>query len=232
VTPDELLHTDRDGEPASLDELIADGLEGGYEDRLPGLRELCAAGNAEACQVLVAWSDPVGLTTLRRWAEDGAAIDFAPLVDAIRTGKYTAATDAARAGRVEAVRALLALTDREPIGEDLNDAIPGDDAFIAAIADALRHAVERCLARRGAPFDHLAEAAALVVPLARVDDDAAADLAERLRERDKRNPRLLSNLVTAMGQGRGPRTLAVLEALRRDRRVRRQADAVLAHRSR
>ena len=31
MTPDELLYTDRDGEPASLDELIADGLEGGYE---------------------------------------------------------------------------------------------------------------------------------------------------------------------------------------------------------
>jgi hypothetical protein len=232
VTAEQLLYTDREGEPASLEEVISDGLEGGYEDRLPGLRELCVSGSAEACQVLVAWSDPVGLAELARWTRDRPEVDFRPLVDAIRTGKYTAETETAHAGRVDAVRALLAIADREPIGEDLNDAIPGDDAFIAAVADALRDAIERSLERRSAPFDLLAEAAALVVPLARVDDEASATFAERLRKREKRNRRMLSNLVTAMGQGRGPRTLAVLEDLRRDKRVREQADAVFAHRTR
>jgi hypothetical protein len=221
-----LLTTDRNGEPVSLDELISDGLEGGYEDRLPGLRELCVGGDAQACQVLVAWSDPVGLATLTRWAQDGADIDFAPLVDAIRIGKYTATDDT---DRIVAVRALLGLADREPIGEALNDAIPGDDAFITAVADALRGAIERSLDRGGAA---LTEAAALVVPLARVDDDGAAALAARLRKRDKRNKRLLAHLAAAMGQGRGPATLAVLEDLRTDKRVRETADAVYAHRRR
>lgn len=239
MTAEQLLYTDRDGEPATLEDVISDGLEGGYEDRLPGLRELCVGGSpierTEACQVLVAWSDPVGLAELTRWARDDAPVDFSPLVDAIRTGKYTAESEEAHAGRVAAVRALLAIADREPIGEALNDAIPGDDAFVAAVADELRGAIDRALEQRGrVPFDLLAETAALVDPLARVDDEAAAAFAERLIKRDKRNARMLSNLVGAMGRGRGPRTLAVLEELRRakDKRVRHDADQVFASRTR
>lgn len=237
MTPEQLLYTDRQGEPATLDEVISDGLEGGYGDRLPGLRELCVNGSpverTEACQVLVAWSDPAGLAELTRWAQSAAPVDFSPLVDAIRIGKYTAETEEAVAGRVDAVRALLGIADREPIGEDLNDAIPGDNAFIARVAPQLRDALERSLTRRErVPFDLLTEAAALVGPLASVDDEAAAAFAERLRKRDKRNARMLSNLVTAMGRGHGPRTLAVLEELRRDKRVRQNADAVFEHRSR
>ena len=41
---EQVLYTDRDGERALLTEVISDGIEGGYEDRLPQLRELCEHG--------------------------------------------------------------------------------------------------------------------------------------------------------------------------------------------
>lgn len=67
---DALLYTDREGDATSVADLIDDGLEGGYEDRIPALRQLCVDGppdhRVEACEVLVAWSDPVGLEALAR----------------------------------------------------------------------------------------------------------------------------------------------------------------------
>ena len=192
--------------------------------------------------MLVAWSEPVGLRALARWAEGdtgwaGRPVDFPRLADALGTGSYTA-TAAVGESRAEAMRALLAIADRYPFDERLRDALLGDNALIERVADALRAAIERALRRlegRDRPmFDLATDTAALVVALARVDDEAAAAFAERLGQVDRRNTRLLQQLAAGMGQGRGPRTLDTLERLRghKDRQVREAADAALAVRIR
>jgi len=246
TTAEQVLYTDREGEPAPLTEVISDGIEGGYEDRLPQLRELCEHGapdhREDACQMLVAWSDPVGLRALTRWAEGDTGwverpVDFPRLADALGTGKYTATPEVLDL-RADAMRGLLAIADLLPFDERLRDALLGDNALIERVADDLRTAIERALRRlerRDRPkFDLATDTAALVVALARVDDEAAAAFAERLEQVDRRNTRLLQQLAAGMGQGRGPRTLASLERLRghKDRQVRESADAALAVRNR
>jgi len=40
TTADELFHLDGEGERTILDDVLADGLEGALDDRIPALREL------------------------------------------------------------------------------------------------------------------------------------------------------------------------------------------------
>lgn len=230
---DALLYTDREGDATSVADLIDDGLEGGYEDRIPALRQLCVDGppdhRVEACEVLVAWSDPVGLEALARWADAGERLDWAHMADCLDTGKYTT-TPAVLGSRATAARALLRLAGRVPFEQRLSLALLGDRELNTRVTDELRAAIERCLVRierrDRVDFDLTTETAELLVPLARSDDDAAAAFAERLMKADKRNVNMLRHLATAMGEGDGPRTRDVLERLsgHKDKLVRTSAD--------
>ena len=158
---EDLLYTDRDGNRAPLFEVIDDGVDGGYEDRLPALRELCEE-NIEACQLLVASSDPVGLQALIRLARANATA-VESLADPLRTGARTVRDPRAAELRVEAARALLAIADQHPFDEQLRDALLADPAMTARVVVDLREAISaRCTASsaaNGSAFDLLVDTA-------------------------------------------------------------------------
>jgi len=250
---DDLFYTDLEGEQAMLVDVIDDGLEGELDDRIPELRRLLSEGDAEerlnAARMLVAWADPVGIEALLYWAEHpdespGAAVNrftggdatFARLADALRTSQYSVRADEFAAQRVEAARALLSLADEQDFERDLGGAMM-NAALRTPLVRELQAAADRAVSavEAGAEpgFDLGTQAANLLMPLAKEDDDAAAQLAERLIDVAPKDSRVLREIIDGMAAGSGPGTIDVLERLRksRDPAVREDAEAALARRA-
>ena len=65
MTPDQLLYTRLDGQPSTLEDVIADSLDRDYSTRLPLLRQLLDSGSPReqlhACAILAAWGVRDGL---------------------------------------------------------------------------------------------------------------------------------------------------------------------------
>ena len=63
-----LLFTDREGRRGQLQDIIDDGLDGGYENRIPALVELLNYGEPYhrllACVMLTSWGHPLGFQIL------------------------------------------------------------------------------------------------------------------------------------------------------------------------
>lgn len=225
--PETLLFTDRDGERGQLQDIIDDGLDGGYEHRVPQLIDLLAQGEDEhqlwACVTLVSWGHETGFDTLIAWADDPASVPwtsgrgFGDLADAVRTSFYCEPSPQLLEWRRNAVLALLRVADRQPVSPGLALVLSRDEALAAAAEGELRAAIARALDRLSgdAPVDSgLAnQVASLLMPLARLDDLAAATYADRLLEVKPRGQRVLRELADALGQGTGPATLNSLERL-------------------
>jgi hypothetical protein len=81
MSPAELLFSDAEGKPTSLEDLIDDGLDGAYRDRVPALIELLHGGAPRdrlyACMVLTAWGVADGFTALIGWAEHPGSAPWA-----------------------------------------------------------------------------------------------------------------------------------------------------------
>jgi hypothetical protein len=247
---DDLFHTNLDGEPAMLVDVMDDGLDGELDDRIPALRRLLAEGDAEerlsAARLLVAWADPAGIEALLHWAahEDespGAAVNrftggdatFARLADALRTSQYSVRAAEHEALRIAAGRALLELVEAHDFERELGAAV---NPVRGPLAPDIRRAAERAIeALDDQPgFDLGTQAANLLMPLAREDDAGAAALAERLIDAAPKDSRMLREIVDGMAAGAGAATLAVLRRLTDDARdpaVRADADAALKRRS-
>src|SRR6185295_5499007 len=77
----ELLFSDAEGKPTSLEDLIDDGLDGAYRDRIPALIGLLRDGAPRdqlyACMVLTAWGVAEGFTVLIGWAEQPGSAPWA-----------------------------------------------------------------------------------------------------------------------------------------------------------
>lgn len=250
------LTTDREGNRAFFWDVVADGLEGELDDRVPALRRLCESASPDerlrACAMLVSWCDRSGLQTLIDWAstpcddepvrytgEFGWEPSFEILADALHTSSRCELAADAEDLRTEAMRALLRVAHRCPMGRELASALYSDDVILERVRDELQAAAGRSLARledrkdrSRLDFDLWAQTAGLLGPLAKLDDAGAAAIAERLLELRRRDPGMQLELSEAMVAGRGPSTLAVLERLRtsKHRAVREDAGHKLAHR--
>jgi hypothetical protein len=81
MSPAELLFNDAEGKPTSLEDLIDDGLDGAYRDRVPALIELLHGGAPRdrlyACMVLTAWGVADGFTALILQLLRGRCDEFA-----------------------------------------------------------------------------------------------------------------------------------------------------------
>lgn len=239
MTGDQLFHTDGDGESAAFADVIDEGLEGDLDDRIPALRALLADGTDDerrnAGIMLASWGDEAGLRAVIGWAQPPAE---APdeLADALRTARLSTRAEASEALRADAYRALLALAADADLGRELGYALVADAAVRPHVAGDLDAAVERAVERLEdgdePDFDLPTQAAGLLVALAKESDDAAAGLAERLLELAPKDPRVLRELIDAMGAGSGDATLAVLRRIAKVKAVRDDADAALARRAR
>ncbi len=259
-SPDELLFTDRDGNPAQLQEVIDDGLDGGYEGRFPALEELLRNGTPEqrlyAAVMLASWGQRSGFDALTSWASNpasapwagapvtysrisGADAGFEMLADALRTSYLSQAAEHEdiRPLQVAASKALLRIADSHDFDRTLLVALVKDPEVTRLVSDDLKAAIEAAIAKLRAGenvgFDLATQTAGLLAPLARVDDAAAARYAEELIDLRPSDQRMLRELVDALVQGQGPATLRVLERLRSlDIPVlRAEADRALARRS-
>jgi hypothetical protein len=241
TSPDDLLFRDRDGNSAPLQEVIDDGLDGGYEDRIPALEELLRNGTPEqrlyAAVALASWGQRPGFDALISWASEpgsapwagapitysrisGADAGFELLADALRASYLSKAADRGgiRPLQVAASKALLGLADSHDFDRTLLVALVKDPEVTALVADDLKAALDAALTKLEAGenpgFDLATQTAGLLAPLARVDDAAAAHIAERLVKLRPSDQRMVRELVDSLAEGRGSATLHVLESLR------------------
>ena len=162
TTADELFHVDASGERAIFDDVLADGLDGDLDARIPALRELLESRDAykrlSAARMLVAWDDPVGLEALIGWAREparapygavanrftGEDTTFGHLADALGAGGHTPRAASVRAARVSAGRALLSIFEDYDFERYLAFALY-DDVLRKSLVDEIAAAVERAL---------------------------------------------------------------------------------------
>lgn len=236
TSPAELLFRDTEGKPTSLEDLIDDGLDGAYRDRIPALIGLLHDGAPRdqlyACMVLTAWGVAEGFTVLIGWAEQpgsvpwaghpveidrrqGADAAFERLADAVRSSlQLDASPDLQRRQQV-AARALLGLYDRVFFGQGMQ-AVASNAAIRAGCADAIAAAAAAAVRASTAPtqpFDLGWQAALLLLPLARIDDARAAELARELLRAQSGRTRVAREVALSLGRGTGVATHRVLEEL-------------------
>lgn len=236
MTSKKLLYTDESGQPSSLEDIISDGLDGAYKDRIPALTTLMAEGAPDeklaACRVLVSWGLPKGFEQLVAWchaveavpwAENPVDVDrkyrvdaaFELLADAVRASLILQDTEELRARQIDATRALLQLYDHKFFNRMLVVVLQNShirarckDATLAA-ADA---AVRRSRQPRE-PFDLAVQAASLLEVVALFDDDRAAALAVELARMHPTQERVEREITFALARTKGAATGRVLRDL-------------------
>ena len=140
-SPEQLLFTDTDGNPTQLQDLMDEGLDGGYEDRIPELIELMEYGEPVhrlwACMLLTGWGHERGLEQVARWARDpdstpwasrpvdfdriyGAGSSFASLADAVRTSFRSTSAPSLKLLQIKAIEALLDASSSHFVDRDLD----------------------------------------------------------------------------------------------------------------
>ena len=231
------IRTDMDGNPAMFVDVMADGLDGDLDDRIPVLRRMCTSAprieRGEACSLLAAWGDPAGLRALVAWSSTGddeltgytREFGFEPPFDmfaaALSGGRDSVRADQTLDLRGELARALLRVAHRFPMDRDLASALLLDAPLRERAADELRAAIDRSMAlledareHQRLRFDLWIQTAGLLGGLAKLDDARAAAIAERLIALGRGARDLLLEINQAMVAGRGPATRAVLGRLR------------------
>jgi hypothetical protein len=256
-SPSELLFTDREGKPTSVQDVAADGLDGGYEDRIPELEELLVSGSPYhrlmACVVLISWGEPAGFRTLIQWASDPAHVPwadypvtadrlsgvddaFANLADGLNASFWNEPAPALRQMQLDAGRALLAIYADCFFGRTLALALIRDKGVPPELKGNIVAASEAGLAaiRNGSTphFDIASQIASLIFPLAVADDDLACRFADQLTPLLHNNARALRELALALASGTGEATRRSLEGLRHlgIPAVTEEADKALARR--
>jgi hypothetical protein len=257
-TPEELLFTDRQGNPIQVQEVMGAGLDGGYEDRIPALVELMEHGEPAhrlyACMILTAWGDERGFSQIIEWARDpdhtpwavspvtvdrfyGVDFSFASLADAVRTSFLSESAPSIANLQMGAIKALLGISSHHYMDRNLAIAIAEDSRIEELVVPAVRSAVEAAIARLGSGevvgFDLGFQTASLLSVLAPVDDVSAARYADELAHRFRTGERMLKELAGALGYGTGPATARALHALRALRLpgVEQEVDAAFALRA-
>lgn len=255
-SPETLLFTDREGKPAQLQDIIDAGLDGGYEDRIPELVGLLETGTPYeqllACAMLVSWGHPEGFRTLIRWASDpahtpwhaapvtydrvyGVDDSFAILADALKTSFWNDANAELRQMQIDAARALLGIYNDYFFERSFALALTRDKSVAATLEPEICSAIENCLRALRAKkvgFDLAYQAASLLIPLARLNDEKAAYYADLFITQASDNARALREVALALAEGHGPKTLQVLERLKDSGNpaVAAEAEAAIARR--
>jgi hypothetical protein len=253
--PDRLLRTNRDGEKASVLEVMESGLNGEYADRLPGLHTLMRTGRDEdrfwATYLLAAWADPEALRQVAEWAAQPDAVPwgdvpisehrflgvdetFEILADAVHTSVLMYdATPERRTAQLAGVNALLRLAPTHWIGTKVAGtlALAGDllDQALPELRDAVQRSVEVLRNDREPLRTHELQTLELLALLTEADDAAAASAAEQLIE-PLTARRQLHSLAKVTQPPAGPRTTAVHRKVERvlmaEDATRSAADAV------
>lgn len=237
--PEELLFTDREGKRGQLQDIIDNGLEGGYEYRIPALIDLLNSGEPYhrllACIMLTSWGHPSGFQTLINWASNsedvpwknspvayerisGSDSAFEMLADALKTSYYCEEDPTLKQWQIAATKALLGLYHRFYFGRTLALVIVREKEITIAVKNEIIAAIEFSIAilqqHTVLDFNLPFQVACLLIPLARLDDYAAATYANQLISNYPQNLRMLREVANALGDGKGDTTLATIQHLK------------------
>ncbi len=198
----DLLFVDFDGMAADPDDVISDGLDGGYRDRTEALREVLQdpdedpAGRFLACVALTRWGDGNGYDAVVQAAGApesvpwrGASYDrlhgqddtFGVLADAVGDSGDMVEERGTAADRVRAAEALLSVADHVQFDRHISSLLRQD--IVAACLPALQAAVTRGVARlteQPPSYDLGLQMALMISAAHRVDPSWAQDTARRL----------------------------------------------------
>jgi hypothetical protein len=191
-----LFFTDFEGRPAQPEDVVIDGLDGGWQEREPEAIALLADPAAQpydrflACSTLVAWGSPSGYHAVIGaatqpdavvWRDESAdrkfGVDdtFALLAEDLGRSEEIAEQRGTTELRWAAQAALLGLTDRYFFDRRLEQGMYAAD--VRALATDLDRAIGAGIARlRGDEplgFDLPTQVAGLIGALARVDPERA-----------------------------------------------------------
>lgn len=237
--PEAILFTDHRGDRCSLEDVIADGLDEDYSDRVGDLEELLDHGTPYhgllACVVLCSWGIPSGFRMLISWASapDGAPwagepVVFAPharidgafdlLADALRTSAYVDEGEELRELQRDAARRLLAIYPSHFINGAFIAFLGGKSDLRHQLAGDIVHTVDACIERiaSGAEpgLDLPVRTAGLLGLLIAEDPQRAADRSNRLLDLRPADTRMLHDLAYALGAGTDEQSAKVLLRLR------------------
>jgi hypothetical protein len=222
----DLLYTDFDGVSLTDPEpLIGRGLEDDrHLQRVPGLTALVDDEAAQpldrlfACLVLTAWGEASGYRAVAAAARGSEpppwhgmsrdrfrSVDdtFGLLAEQVGLSDVMAERKGTGSARLDALRALLTIVDREGFGDQLGAAIfTGPPAAVAAdIVAAAQRGLARLDRQPWPPFDLPAQIVDILEPLVEIDEPTAIALAEEVVRRD-RDPHTLGFVAFLVAEGR------------------------------
>ncbi|MFI6933129.1 hypothetical protein [Streptomyces sp. NPDC050287] len=197
-----LLYRDFDGLPAEPDDVIGEGLDGGYQERSEELRKVLRdpgedpSGRFLACVALTRWADEAGyeaVTQAARIPESvpwrGASYDrfhgqddtFGLLADAVGNSEDMIDERGTRTERTQAARALLAIADRVQFARHIG-ALLRPDLVVAGLPE-IQATVDRGvtrLAKERFPYDLGLQLALMTAAVHRADAARSLEAARRL----------------------------------------------------
>ncbi|POX39768.1 hypothetical protein C3486_16795 [Streptomyces sp. Ru73] len=198
-----LLFTDFDGDRADPDDVISDGLDGGYADRTEALTEVLGDRNEGpyerflACLALTRWGDAAGYAAVAGAAAAPEAVDwrgasydrlhaqddtFGLLAEAVGESADMVDERGTRDERVRAAQALLAVADRVQFDRRVSALLRADlmAACLPALRDAVDRGVRRLAERERLGFDLGLQLALMIAAARAYDAPWAADAEARL----------------------------------------------------
>lgn len=238
-SPEQLLFTNLEGEEEQLQDIIDEGLDGGYENRIPELSFLVDSGEPYyqllACVMLVSWGIPKGFHKLLTWASDpenvpwqaspvvfdrifGTDSAFEMLADAVKTSFYCENSKVLQLLQIEAIKALLNIYNRFYFGRTLALAISRNKEIAKIVQFEITNAIEASLSdlresvSKG--FDLAFQTSCMLIPLAPLNDEITALYANQIISILPQSQRTLYELTNVLGNAKEEATLKVLQHLR------------------
>jgi hypothetical protein len=215
-----LLYTDFDGNPLDTPApLVGRGLvDDRHLERVPGLAALLDDPTADpsdrlhACLALTAWGETRGYRAVEAAAGPAPPpwhglprAPFGQVAAQVGISDAMAERKGTGAARLAALRALVAVADREDFGDQLGAAIfTGPPSAVAhEVVAATRRGLQRLDRRPWPSFDLPCQLVDVLEPLAEVDEPTALALVGEIVRRDHR-PRTLGYVAFLVATGTTP----------------------------
>jgi hypothetical protein len=235
---EKLLFTNLEGNRQQLQDVIDDGLDGGYENRIPELIKL--AENEEpyysllAYVMLISWGNQAGFISLLNliqdptqvpWLKKSVVYDriyncnsaFEMLADALRTSYYCEQDQQLKNWRIQVTQYFLKLYDQYYFGQSLALAILKGKEITPTIQGSIIEAIENSFIRLNQgikiEFDLAFQVACLIITIEPNEDELAAYYANRLLSLNNLTRRVLQELCNSLQYSPSPKALPGLEGI-------------------
>jgi hypothetical protein len=233
------LFIDLEGRQRQLQDIIDEGLDGGYEYRLPELADLLGSGEPYhrllACVMLVSWGQIVGFQQLIDWAThqenipwqgnsvvyeriSGSDSAFEMLADALMTSYYCDTERILSQFQINSIKSLLNIYHKYYFSRALALAISRRKETALhvkqEIISALKSSIERLKENSPLSFDLAFQSACLLTSLAPIDDPLTACFASQLACLFPHDKRVLRELINALKISGESDTLEVLQCVK------------------